>query len=554
MDAKARGNDDDDHRCASGLSSIKKKLDRSVSDVCNNNSSKDGFIFGSWKCRRNSKKTRVDANEDREYATVDYGSIAAAAAQVRRRIKPRPSSVHDQLREQDFWCPRCGSKMEEPRLLPCLHSVCSACVNEFMSKHYYGDDDDEDDDDVDGHHYSRLQQPCGNRASGSSSLKSRRQRLEGCPRCEHPLPRHGSAQPPPHYSLQHRLVMYAVRRRLSQRAICCDACPQEVQATQHCSRCLCNFCDECGALHEHRGLDPAALAGQAHQAAGRLPRAPGALAQVSLSGLQAGHLQGVHVDAARAGARARLRLEAALREARALLELLLLRETERQRDGSGQAAAAAAAALDFVLKDGWQRTKSPPERRSRSSASTHSREARQRILEYSRLKRAKYLTEAIFIADDLLANGSVVEILSLERIILKRLRFLGLDVDDSDAPDGCSDRVKSATTTNTTTATTTTMHSGIFHCCTFCSSGGKKDVACACGGTMPVTDLPVQCSRRLQRLRPRPLGTPGRASLVLLRLHDARQRLPLAAQVYLQIDHLSATLYSTALRDGCYVL
>ncbi|XP_012880091.1 PREDICTED: tripartite motif-containing protein 45 [Dipodomys ordii] len=28
-------------------------------------------------------------------------------------------------------------------------------------------------------------------------------------------------------------------------------------------------------------------------------------------------------------------------------------------------------------------------------------------------------------------------------------------------------------------------HSGVFHCCTFCSSGGQKAVRCACGGTMP---------------------------------------------------------------------
>lgn len=29
------------------------------------------------------------------------------------------------------------------------------------------------------------------------------------------------------------------------------------------------------------------------------------------------------------------------------------------------------------------------------------------------------------------------------------------------------------------------QHSGVFHCCTFCSSGGKKEASCACGGTMP---------------------------------------------------------------------
>ncbi|NXK80849.1 TRI45 protein, partial [Amazona guildingii] len=28
-------------------------------------------------------------------------------------------------------------------------------------------------------------------------------------------------------------------------------------------------------------------------------------------------------------------------------------------------------------------------------------------------------------------------------------------------------------------------HQGVFHCCTFCSSGGQKSARCACGGTMP---------------------------------------------------------------------
>ncbi|XP_025767877.1 tripartite motif-containing protein 45 isoform X2 [Puma concolor] len=28
-------------------------------------------------------------------------------------------------------------------------------------------------------------------------------------------------------------------------------------------------------------------------------------------------------------------------------------------------------------------------------------------------------------------------------------------------------------------------HTGVFHCCTFCSSGGQKTARCACGGTMP---------------------------------------------------------------------
>ncbi|XP_048338278.1 tripartite motif-containing protein 45-like [Sphaerodactylus townsendi] len=29
------------------------------------------------------------------------------------------------------------------------------------------------------------------------------------------------------------------------------------------------------------------------------------------------------------------------------------------------------------------------------------------------------------------------------------------------------------------------QHHGLFHCCTFCSSGGQKAIPCGCGGTMP---------------------------------------------------------------------
>jgi hypothetical protein len=67
--------------------------------------------------------------------------------------------------------------------------------------------------------------------------------------------------------------------------------------------------------------------------------------------------------------------------------------------------------------------------RSRSTISSHSKEARERILEFSRLRRARYLIDAIFIGEDLLANGSDVEILSLKRIILKRLKFLGVTIE-----------------------------------------------------------------------------------------------------------------------------
>ena len=78
-----------------------------------------------------SSKTNsfIEENDPNESNTANYTG-------TRRRA----ISVYDQLHEKDFWCPRCSNKMEEPRLLPCLHSVCTNCVNEFMKKDYYGNE------------------------------------------------------------------------------------------------------------------------------------------------------------------------------------------------------------------------------------------------------------------------------------------------------------------------------------------------------------------------------------------------------------------------------
>lgn len=36
--------------------------------------------------------------------------------------------------DADFQCPRCERRMEEPRLLPCLHPICLSCVYELMNR------------------------------------------------------------------------------------------------------------------------------------------------------------------------------------------------------------------------------------------------------------------------------------------------------------------------------------------------------------------------------------------------------------------------------------
>ncbi|XP_076549285.1 uncharacterized protein LOC143308235 [Osmia lignaria lignaria] len=110
---------------------------------------------------------------------------------------------------------------------------------------------------------------------------------------------------------------------------------------------------------------------------------------------------------------------------------------------------------------------------SHDPALSHARQAQERIQEFSRLKRARHLLDAISVTNELLADGSNVEILSLAPTIIKRLKFLGVFSTSLENFNG------------STAASILKPHTGIYHCCTFCSSGGKKEAICGCGGTMP---------------------------------------------------------------------
>ncbi|CAL7947322.1 unnamed protein product [Xylocopa violacea] len=134
--------------------------------------------------------------------------------------------------DKDFWCPRCGKKMQEPRLLPCLHPICSPCVSELMSKPSYDSSNDV-------------------KTPRTQSENRKNNYCEICPLCEFQLPNANSPVPPPHYPLQHRLVMNAIRYKFANK-ILCDICTDEVVAVVQCSTCLRNFCLDCGMEHQRQ--------------------------------------------------------------------------------------------------------------------------------------------------------------------------------------------------------------------------------------------------------------------------------------------------------------
>ncbi|XP_076626566.1 uncharacterized protein LOC143344413 [Colletes latitarsis] len=105
---------------------------------------------------------------------------------------------------------------------------------------------------------------------------------------------------------------------------------------------------------------------------------------------------------------------------------------------------------------------------------SRAREAQERIQEFNRLKRARHLLDAIFLINELISDGSDVEVLSLASTIIKRLKVLGVyNILMENSTEGARISILQP------------PHTGIYHCCTFCSSGGKKEAVCGCGGTMP---------------------------------------------------------------------
>lgn len=463
---------------------------------------KEAYIFGSWKRRQKRRPTATatvrpvsisDENYERnnnknnnncsnnQYNNLHCNQQRLGIPPSQRSSTYYPSSYTTSVTsfglecrvdpnvqcEEEFWCPRCSQRMQEPRLLPCLHPICTPCIDQLMSQ-----------------------------AVSSSSYR------EGCAICESPLPCFGSGTlPPPHYPLQHRLVMDAVRRRLAHQVLCCDTCPEEVQASVHCPACLRNFCSDCGTEHQEQEVRsykvhevrPLWEARRVRRTALCLAHPTHALRfhciacqQVTCRecmwrGAHRGHAS---EGATGAGRRAATLITAALQRARGLLNSLLVEYNSQLFSSEPLDRRHSLYNVESErCSDSYARV---CHSRSRSTLSSHTKEARERIQEFARLQRARYLLDAISLAEELLADGADVEILSLSGIILKRLRNLGvkpiLNEKRNEDYETCSNESQDDILQGVNNRIT---HNGVYHCCTFCSSGGKKEATCACGGTMP---------------------------------------------------------------------
>ena len=134
-----------------------------------------------------------------------------------------------------------------------------------------------------------------------------------------------------------------------------------IQATQHCSRCLCNFCDDCGLEHQSQysseGSDhcmrPLWEAKRIRRLAVCLDHPAHPLRYHCLACQmvtckecmwRGGHRGHASEDASSAGARAVQQLSSALKRARKLLNKLLL----EYKEGTFDRAPRSRTAFDFA--------------------------------------------------------------------------------------------------------------------------------------------------------------------------------------------------------------
>ncbi|XP_050579262.1 tripartite motif-containing protein 42-like isoform X2 [Bombus affinis] len=210
---------------------------RSIKSCCSEKSSMDdenkNNEFRNKDCIFLERKNKIEDG----YSTVNVEPLRFVKNvhmkdQINGDIQKESFSSFNTQEEKDFRCPRCGQSMQEPRLLPCLHPICSTCISELMSKPF--------------DNFTK-----SIKTQNNQSESSQNNYYEICPLCDVQLPNANSTVPPPHYPLQYRLVMSAIRSKFTNK-ILCDICPDEVVAVVQCSTCLRNFCLDCGMKHQQQ--------------------------------------------------------------------------------------------------------------------------------------------------------------------------------------------------------------------------------------------------------------------------------------------------------------
>ncbi|KAJ8978575.1 hypothetical protein NQ317_015992, partial [Molorchus minor] len=150
--------------------------------------------------------------------------------------------------ESKFKCSMCRNRYLDPRVLPCLHTFCLRCLHELERRAFTTWYDEE----LGG---QRTNTTDSRKASSGGSGYASDKHDEGptkrifCPTCGSlaDMPPGGISSFPPNYPLQHRMVLATLNSHSTH--LLCDLCTSDTSAISRCMECAISFCNHCEELH-----------------------------------------------------------------------------------------------------------------------------------------------------------------------------------------------------------------------------------------------------------------------------------------------------------------
>ncbi|KAF5303196.1 hypothetical protein FQA39_LY10109 [Lamprigera yunnana] len=216
------------------------------------------YIFGSFS-RRRSHEVENLKRRSMEKPKISHdrsNSTPHSSKKVEIPLSRAKSMCTYKQDDDKFKCPLCKNFFDEPRVLPCLHTFCTKCLQELQRN---GNDlKNKNDSNVSissMNNQSRSKQDFGSGGSGYESdfqiplMDENNLKTITCRICRNPtvLPAEGVLALPIHYVLQHRMVLATLNA--SSTKLLCDFCPNDVLADYRCFECAFNLCSMCADTH-----------------------------------------------------------------------------------------------------------------------------------------------------------------------------------------------------------------------------------------------------------------------------------------------------------------
>ena len=153
------------------------------------------------------------------------------------RVTPANANANS-LAEPNLNCTICQKRFKDPRLLPCLHSFCGACLR-TLDPYLVGGSDE------------------GSSNSSQSSLSSGKQQFVRtisilCPVCdiEVELPERGVRELPIDFITRKLLLLDSLNPENCD--VTCDLCTDNAGAVSRCMECMANVCEFCAQAHKRQ--------------------------------------------------------------------------------------------------------------------------------------------------------------------------------------------------------------------------------------------------------------------------------------------------------------